>query len=178
MTGCEYGDRIRSCERYLGGLGRNVVCSKYKKYCCGLCSSESPKTKDVQTIEENKVLSDATLSKDARNIPDLTNQPSTFVTRDADGNLMIVGTGRNRGSRNIKKENRKEKRKNRQENRQKKTEKRQERTNNMIGPNLSRDVRIRGIPNQTIMIAARPVQRRNGSDQPRNFRIVFSGKRR
>ncbi|XP_060559597.1 uncharacterized protein LOC132719762 [Ruditapes philippinarum] len=37
--GCEYGDKIRSCERYVGELGISLVCSRYKDYCCGICNA-------------------------------------------------------------------------------------------------------------------------------------------
>ncbi|XP_053385079.1 uncharacterized protein LOC128550301 [Mercenaria mercenaria] len=37
--GCEFGDKIRSCERYVGELGISLVCSRYKDYCCGICNA-------------------------------------------------------------------------------------------------------------------------------------------
>lgn len=39
LAACEYGDKIRACERYVGELGISLVCSRYRDYCCGICTA-------------------------------------------------------------------------------------------------------------------------------------------
>ena len=52
FTGCEYGDRIESCGRYVQGLGRSYVCAKYSSYCCRSCAYSSASSLDQTIISD------------------------------------------------------------------------------------------------------------------------------
>ena len=52
FTGCQYGDRIEACGRYIRGLGRAYVCAKYSEYCCATCGVSSA------SIQEQGVITD------------------------------------------------------------------------------------------------------------------------
>lgn len=47
VLGCEYGDRIRNCQRYVNELGLSYVCSRYGTYCCGICNALAASTNNV-----------------------------------------------------------------------------------------------------------------------------------
>ena len=53
FSGCEYGDRIDSCGRYVQGLGRAYVCAKYSSYCCQSCAFASASTLDQTIISDH-----------------------------------------------------------------------------------------------------------------------------
>ena len=170
FPGCAYGNRIRSCMRYIGELGPELVCSRYKKYCCGICESLGL----ANTTSTNQELPAAVIKE--------THNTINVLSKDRrDGSTVIVGTKKRKGPGQ------------RRQDKDVKTSTRDRNTNTKLTPEIQtvpvsdsgpvNGILVRSLPMPTIFISRRGVPGRRRWRLRRRFRqghrvrqIQISGK--